>query len=213
MLARTSGDPSRARRPSRRAPRRGPPRPPRHCRRPGTGAAEPSSPTNSSRVRSRKRVVGWLHRPIVRLRLGPVRDRSRWAVEAKAAGSSERAHPRCVSEQRTRQRTHRPPSASETGAGAVPARPPRDPTWSTGGGRDHGRRADARDPSSRASSRCSRSGRGADALVEAGDRPAPRAVLERQGEPRSRRVDLEQRPRAADHRDRPRPPRGRPRDG
>ena len=62
---------------------------------------------------------GWLHRPIVRLRLGfsdpyrtSDRESARGTVEAKADGehASERTS-RCVSEQRSRQRTHRPPLA------------------------------------------------------------------------------------------------------
>src|SRR6185295_12783156 len=87
-----------------------------------------------------------------------------------------------------------------SGAGAVPARPPPRPNavdawWE--GPRSPG--PTRQDPSSGASSRCSRSGRGSDALVEARDGPTSRSVLERQGEACAGRFDLEKGPRAADH--------------
>ena len=100
-------------------------------------------------------------------------------------------------------RTHRLPSSRPI-ATCGQGRGTGAPAPETDGGRlvvggppSTGRRAETPVPARRVGVRDQ--ARGADALVEAGDRPAPRAVLERQGEPRSRRVDLEQRPRAADH--------------
>ena len=152
---------------------------------PGTGAAEPSASTNPSRVRSRKRAagVGSTHRLYgcgceLRVRQSAVRERSGSRASAHAAVRRDVG----------------------AGAGAVPARPPRDRRCAAARGRAcaRGRRSVTPGPERRFVSAVRP--RGADLVVEAGDRPAPRAVLVGQRQARLRRLDLEQRPRAGDDR-------------
>ena len=89
---------------------------------------------------------------------------------------------------------------SRGGRGTGAPAPNRDDVASgVGGRRRPGRRAETPVPARRCGGSPVRR-RVRTPLVEAGDRPAPRAVLEGQREARSRRVDLEEGPRPADHR-------------
>ena len=179
MLRRTSAGPRQRRDHRDEARRRDPPRPPRHCRRRAPARPTRARSTNPSSVRSRKRgcAVGSTRRLYgsrVAQRCAPCNARIGDVRRRRAASAPGRARYR-------RTRPDRPTSDRRAEGGPVV------------GGRRHGT------PAPGADARCRDQAAATDLVVEAGDRPAPRSVLERQRQPGSRRVDLEQGARPADH--------------